>query len=93
MGGEQSRDGGGRCTEVANFDFRDLSHDKDDGSENSGTYGTRSEKEEMNSWQEERNKSAWERGGQGEERLEANGERVNCFAGFDNKTAVMHGRS
>ena len=77
MGGEQSVGcgrGGGKITEVANFEFRDLSCSKEDGSENSGSDVTGIEKEEMNNNEREANcfegemdKNKWEDRGKEED--------------------------
>ena len=97
MGGEQSRyenrgGGGGRITEVANFDFRDFSKDKDNGGWEIDKKLIVNENNELKydgSWKVDRSEAGWEGGGQ-----KALGcERTNYSNTFNDRNEVIHRRS
>ena len=98
MGGEQSRyenRGGGRITEVANFDFRDFKNEEDEMGK-SGDYKMGNEKEDKfcaSSLQRERNVSWCEKGGVGGVGFGRNVGRMEYFARFHNRAELMNMRS
>ena len=98
MGGEQSRyenGGGGRSTEVANFDFRDFKKE-DDGLGTSGDGIMGNEKKDAfcaSSLQRERNVSWCEKGEVGKDGFRGNVERIEYFASFHNRIELINRRS
>jgi hypothetical protein len=96
MGGEQSRyenrGGGGRITEVANFDFRDFNKDKETGGLeiDNNLIVTENNRLKCNgSLKVDRSEAGWELRGQNA----VGCENTNYSNTFSDRNEVIHGRS